>query len=289
MGSPRRKLRIVTDSAARISAAWAAEHDVIVLPHGVHLDGRAMREDIDISDSDLAAWAASSDVPFSVSAPTVEDFARVYIELADARYDMISIHISGAMSDTVKNARKAAEEVSGRCALDLIDSRTIATGLHMLVKTAVEMVEAGSEREIIVRRLRGLMQGIYGIFVSDDMAFLGHSGRLRPAQSVLGHKLEIIPCLSMEEGELVAVEKVRSPEKAIEKLAEFALEFEPDAHYSILQMSPAPGAKSRALIEALKPGLARASAIGVQSCGASVSSIIGLSGVGIMIFEGDKR
>lgn len=288
--TPRKPLvRVVTDSSARIPLAWAAEHNVTVLPHYVTLGGKTFREDVDLSDSDLAARVSATGQPFSVAPPTVDDFTTVYRKLADVKADVISLHVSNAMSRAMRNAIAARDDVSGRCDVHLFDTRTMAMGMHMLVRSAVEMAEADMPAEQIVKRLRGQMQGIYGIFISDDMAFLQNSGRLRPAQAYLGKMLEVIPCLSIEEGDLVAVEKVRSPDRAIEKLAEFASEFEPEASYAILQLSPAPNERSRELVETLRPLLPGVDRVPLMSCGALVGHIIGLRGLGVMIFEGDNQ
>jgi len=281
-----RPIRIVTDSASRISAEWAKANDVIVLPHTLHLDGRAYREDVDLSEADLAAKVISLKKPFVVSAPTVEDFTAVYRQLSDDKAEVISIHISAALSDTVKNAQRAREDFRGRCNIQIIDSRTIALGLNELVRAATVLTQRGSQIDTVVQQLRGLMQHIYGIFVSDDMPYLENSGRLRPTQAMLGKMLEIIPCLSLEEGDLVAVEKVRSPERAIEKLTEFASEFENTATFAVLQLLPYPTERAMALIESLRLAFPGMKSVPMRSCGANVASIIGPGGVGVMIYEG---
>ena len=69
---------------------------------------------------------------------------------------------------------------------------------------------------------------------------MAHSGCLRPAQAVLGKMLGVIPFLTIDEGEIVAIEKVRSVERALEKLVEFAARVRParrDGHHAAI--SPA--------------------------------------------------
>ena len=68
-------IRIVTDSAARLSPDWAKTNDVIVLPHHVMLNGQNYREDVDLSEVDLATMATQSRQPFTVRAPEVDEFA----------------------------------------------------------------------------------------------------------------------------------------------------------------------------------------------------------------------
>ncbi|MCS6847366.1 MAG: DegV family protein [Anaerolineae bacterium] len=279
-------IRIVTDSAARLSPHWAQENDVIVLPQHIVLNGREYREDLDLSEADLAQQAIRSKQPFTVRAPSVEDFARVYGALADKRAEVISIHVSSALSETVQNALKAREAYLGRCKIHIIDSRSMALGLNELVQAAVKLAKRGETSEGIVKQLRGLMQHIYGIFISDDMEYLEHSKRLRPAQAILGAMLGIIPCLSMEEGDLVAVEKVRTSERAIEKVIEFVTEFDDHAQLAVLQLSPQPNDRTHALIEALQACFTKVKEIPVKSCGATVGRIIGPNGIGVMIYEG---
>ncbi|GIV84061.1 MAG: DegV family protein [Candidatus Roseilinea sp.] len=279
-------IRVVTDSAARLPPDWAEAHDVIVLPHYVVLNGRAYREDLDLSETDLAQQAIRSRSPFAVRAPSIEDFDRAYAALADKHAEVISIHVSSALSETVQNALKAREAYRGRCKIHIVDSRSMALGLNELTRAAVKLAKAGEAGEAIVKHLRGLMQHIYGIFISDDMDYLEHSKRLRPAQAILGAMLGIIPCLSMEDGDLVAVEKVRTAERAIEKVLEFVTEFDDRAQLAVLQLSPQPNDRTRALIEALQTHFTRMKEIPVKSCGATVGHIIGPHGIGVMVYEG---
>ncbi len=282
-------VRIVTDSSARIPSDWAMEHNVTVLPNIVSLQGQSIREDVDMGASEFARRVLQASQPFTVTPPSIEDFSAAYRQAAAAKMDVISLHASAAMSEAQRNAKIARDVVSGRCNVHVVDTRTLAMGLHKLVQAAVEMAERGLGADEIVKHLRGLIQGIYAIYSSDDMSYLQNSGRLRPAQAWLGRMLEIIPCLTMEEGDLVAVEKVRSPDRALEKLAEFACEFDPGADYAIVQLDPNPGARSQALIEVLKPSLKKADSIPVMTCGALVGRIIGRTGIGIMIYEGNAQ
>lgn len=286
MSLQKTPIRIVTDTAARLPLDWAQENGVIVLPHLIKLDGFAFREDVDLNEAGLIEKLKPHPVPFTVAGPLTDDFSRVYKELADAKCDVISIHISSGLSETVQNAARAREDYRGRCNIQIIDSQSMALGLNELVRAAVDLVKRGQSIEVIVKQLRGLMQHIYGIFISDDMPYLEHSRRLRPAQSMLGKMLEIIPCLSLEEGNLVAVEKVRSPERAIEKLTEFAAEFDEDAKIAVLQLLPEHTERTNALLESLGLAFPNKTQIQVFSCGVNVGSIIGPAGIGVMIYEG---
>ncbi len=278
-------MRVVTDTSARLDMDWAHAHGVTVLPQIVVIEGKRYREDVDIAREEVAALARTASKPIAVEAPDQREFFSAYRALADQKADVIALHISSAMSDTMRRSAVARDDVGGRCTAHLIETRTIGLGLNALVRKAVALAESGMAAAGIVTQLRRLMQSVYGIFISDEMEYLRASGRLRPAQAALGAMLGITPCLTMEDGRLVAVEKVRSTERAIEKLSEFALEFDPGAEYAIMQISPTPTPRSNALVEALAQSLPGARQIPIMSAGADIGSVIGPRGLGIMIVE----
>ncbi|MCS6773736.1 MAG: DegV family protein [Anaerolineae bacterium] len=280
------RVRVVTDSSADVSAEWAQAHGVIVLPHCVEVAGRVWREGVDLTQAELAQYAARSSVPFAVSAPSVEAFAEVYLSLSNQRADVISIHVSASLSDAVKNAAAARESFLGSCAIHVLDSRTASAGLGEIVKAGVTLAERGLDAEAIVRTLRGLTRCAYGVFLSDEMEYLERSKRLRPAQAILGRMLGIIPYLVFEEGELIAPEKVRTLDRGYEKLAEFVSEFDPaTAHFFVVQLSPQPSPRTRALIEALHLSMPRLGNVPIRPAGAALGSVLGPNGLGVIIYD----
>ncbi len=283
-----RPIRIVTDSAAQIQADWAAANDVIVLPHRVVIDGKTYIDGVDLSDDMLAEKLLQGASPVQIMAPSESDFAAVYERLANEKVDVLSLHVSSALSETVRNANQAQAKFRGRCNINIIDSKCISLGLNGLVYAAKEMTQSHQATEDVVRRVRGLLAHVYGLFVSANLDHLERSLRLRPAQAELGKMLGVIPCLSLEEGDIVAVEKVRSPERAIERLSEFAGEFDEFINLGVLQLGTPPHEQTRLLLEALQPNVPKPSVIPVWQCGPILGNIIGPAGFGVMIFEGEQ-
>lgn len=260
---------------------------MVVLPHHIKIDGKVYRDGVDL-DADTLAAKMGAAKQVSISGPTVEDFDLAYRKLADEKADVVSLHVSSLLSDTLKHANKARAEYRGRCNIQVVDSRCISLGLHELTHAAQNFIAQRMTLDDVVQRVRGLIPHIYGIFVSDDMKALEHTKRLRPAQAELGRMLGIIPCLSLEEGDIVAVEKVRNTEKAIERLAEFAGEFDEFERLAILQLTSQPHEQIEQLIEAIQPMFPTIPQIPIESCGPIIGHIIGAGGYGVMIYEGEK-
>jgi DegV family protein with EDD domain len=189
------------------------------------------------------------------------------------------------LSRSARNARQAADMFRGRANITVLDSQTIALGLNVLIRSVNDFIAEDNSADDIIRLTRGVIPHIYGAFITQDLQHMARSGTLRPAQALLGDALGVIPFLSIEEGEIAAIEKMRSLDRAIEKLVEFAAEFDEPQELAILQLSAQPNDQTAALKELLRSAFPNLDGIPVRSCGATVGSIIGPTGIGVMIFE----
>jgi DegV family protein with EDD domain len=279
-------IRIVTDSSAQLDPHWSKQHDVTVLPHHVTVDGHEYAEGVDIDHGTLAQKVKLAKC-VTIGGPTPAEFATAYRKLADEKVDIVSLHVSAALSDTIRNAEAACAEFRGRASIHVVDSRCVALGLHELVMATQVAIDRRLPVDDVVQHVRGLIPHVYGIFVSDDMKVLERSKRLRPAQAELGRMLGIIPCLSLEEGDIVAVEKVRNAEKAIERLAEFAGEFDAFERLAILQLVPERHEQVNQLIEQIEPLFPDFKKVPLELAGPIIGNIIGAHGYGVMIYEGE--
>ena len=281
------RMRIVTDSTAQLTESWARERQVTVLPQHIRLDGRTYREGLDISDENFAALAMDrpADQWPRIDPPSVEDYVESYQQLLFETSDIISVHPSDRLSRSARNARQAAEVFRGRANITILDSQTIALGLNVLVRSVNTFIADGHSADDIIRLARGVIPHIYGAFITQDLPHMARSGTLRPAQAMLGDVLGVIPFLSIEEGEIAAIEKMRSLDRALEKLVEFAAEFDEPQELAILQLSAQPNEQTATLNELLQSAFPNLAEIPVRSCGATVGHIIGPTGIGVMIFE----
>lgn len=97
----------------------------------------------------------SKELPKS-SQPAIGSFVEVYERLVSEGYDVISIHMTGGMSGTVRAAESAAQMVEGN--ITVVDSMYITKALSFQVFEAVKMIEEGHTVEEIVARLEEVRQ-----------------------------------------------------------------------------------------------------------------------------------
>jgi fatty acid-binding protein DegV len=133
-----------------------------------------------------------------------------------------------------------------------------------------------------------VIQRVYIVLVTDTLDYLEHSQLISPAQAILGAMLDIRPFLAIEEGNIIPMEKVRSRERAIDKLIEFANEFSDVEQIAILQSKPYPTQKTKALRERLQV-IAPGHEFPVLLYGPLLASHIGPDGIGLIVYEGVGR
>ncbi|MBI5957656.1 MAG: DegV family protein [Chloroflexi bacterium] len=282
------KVRIVTDSSAHfLSSEIIARYGIQVVPLTVQIGTQTYREGIDLEPDTFFRLALRGGPVARLVAPPVDAFADVYRRLNRETTEILSLHMSRQIGQTWDQARLASKTLLGRCEIAVVDSMTMSAGLAMLVEQAAELAEQGANLDEIVREVRAMIPHVYSVFYVDTLDYLRHNGLLSEAQSILGTMLDIKPFLTIEEGELIPMEKVRSQAQALDKLVEFVTEFSAIEKLVILHNSPYATERTRSLQERLAaefPGRDFPAMMYTPS----LASLLGPDGMGIVIYEGEE-
>ncbi|WP_250446019.1 DegV family protein, partial [Actinotalea sp. C106] len=131
-----RRVVVVTDSTASLPALALETADVVVVPLHVVVDGTPYLEGVDLSPSSLVE-ALRRGATVTTSQPGPDAFSRVYARAAarGAR-EIISVHLSGALSGTVTSAELAAQTAG--VPVTVVDSRTVGMGLGFAALAAAQ-------------------------------------------------------------------------------------------------------------------------------------------------------
>ncbi len=278
-------IRIVTDSSAQfVDPGIIQRYDITVVPLMISLDGEVYHEGIDISaDQFLRLLAETPSTPILLP-PGPEQFAAVYARLSRETDKILSIHLSRAMHSTWQQARTTAENLLGRCDIAVLDSQTTSIGLALLVEAAARLADETDSLDSVVRAVRKLISHIYSIFSVETLDYMHHNQLLGESQAILGDMLGIRPFLTIEEGELMAMEKVRTHFQVVDKLVEFVTEFATIEQLAILR-SPPSDEYTRGLRERLALDFPSRQ-FPILTYNPSLACYIGPDATGIMIFEG---
>ncbi len=227
---PRQQLHIVTDSTADIVPSEARRHGITVVPLSVLFESQVFKDGIDLLPDQFYKRLVESQKLPTTSPPSIGEFIGAYEQLIGTG-DIISIHISGKLSETAKRARDAVargadryqslREETGLPTLPIIrvvDSWQTSVGLALQVHIAQRMAERGLSADEIVRRLEDQRKRYHMLFSVDTLEYLQKGGRIGKAQALLGTLLGIKPILGLKDGEVVPMDKVRGGRNVIPKL-----------------------------------------------------------------------
>ncbi len=213
-------VEIVTDSTAYLPAELvrAGEAPITVVPLHVVIGGREHREGVDVSVADLSA-ALRSFTPVTTSRPSPAEFLDAYTAAADAgATHVVSIHLSSEMSGTSQSATLAARQ--SPVAVEVVDSRSLGMAMGFAVLSAAEAAGAGrSATEVADVARRRAMAGKVAFYV-DTLEHLRRGGRIGAASALLGSALAIKPILTLVDGSIRPLERVRTTSRALARLAE---------------------------------------------------------------------
>lgn len=218
-----RPVTVVTDSTHYLPAEDIAAAGVRVVSLYVSWGGEVQREADLPLDPFYAHLRDSGEFP-TTSQPSPGDFLTVYEELAAQGHDIVSVHLSGGISGTVESARQAAADVSG-ARIEIVDSRSVAGGLALVVYAAIAGVRAGLDVEGVAARAREAADQHRIWFCVDDLEYLQRGGRIGRAQAWIGSALAVKPILSFSDGVLEPVERVRTRRRMFERMTQHVAEF----------------------------------------------------------------
>jgi EDD domain protein, DegV family len=225
------------------------------VPLYVRFGDEGLRDGVDIDPTEFYARLRESSVFPTTSQPTPGDFLACYRELA-AYERILSLHVSARVSGTFASAEAASEEL-GDGRVRPIDTETASAAIGMLALAIQRRLERGTSDEEIdaligrYRRERGLL------FTVDTLEFLARGGRIGKAAAFAGTLLHVKPILSIRDGEVVPVKRVRGERKAFAELAE-ALETqtldEPEFKLAVAHAAaPERAAELEALVREQRP------------------------------------
>lgn len=279
------KVAVVTDSTAYFEPGEAEALGIHVVPLGIQIGNSKFKDGVDIDTEELfKRLNYGGGVPVSLP-PDPAEFETLYARLHQQTDQILSIHISGDLSKTLESAQHGADGLLGRCSIAVVDSMTTSMGLGILAKAAAKAAKNGESLDDIVRLVRGMIPHIYMIFYVETMDYLERSGRIGKAQAVLGSMLNIKPILFIEDGDIIPLEKVRTTDKAIEKLFEFVAEFDNLEQTAIIQRGKSPNKEANALKDRLTQSFPSLDFPVIQY-GPDLAVRIGPNALGIVVYEG---
>jgi DegV family protein with EDD domain len=276
------RIAIVTDSTSSLSPADADRERISVVPLQVIIGAETYTEGVDVT-AEMIAVALAAFVPVSTSRPTPDDFLAVYERLAAEGADaIVSVHLSAKMSGTLDSAILASKQAS--VPVTCIDSTQVGIATGFAAGRAAEARDAGEDPMGVADAARRAGESSTVLLYVDTLEYLKRGGRVGAAAALIGSALAVKPILTITDGLVVPLERVRTQTKALGRLEALAVEKAQacDKGFDIGVQHLASPAVATAVAERLTTALGRDS-IGVDEVGASIGAHVGPGMISVTI------
>ncbi|WP_205470917.1 DegV family protein [Nocardioides sp. SYSU D00038] len=246
---------VVTDSTASLPAELAAARGIVVVPLQVVIGAEVLDEGEGGATPAMVAEALKVWTPVSTSRPTPAALGEVYEQAARAGASaIVSVHLSGDMSGTFESAQLAARDAP--VPVVTVDSRQVGVATGYAALAAADVVDAGGSAEEAAAAARERAAASSSLFYVDTLEYLRRGGRIGAAAALLGGALAVKPLLTIADGRVESLERVRTSGRALARLEELAVQAAGDGPIDVCVAHLASPERAAQLTERLAERLA---------------------------------
>jgi DegV family protein with EDD domain len=209
---------IVLDSTADFPDASEHFANWRVVPLYVNFGTESYKDGAQLSAHEFYDRLRESGETPTTSQPTPADFLATYEELG-AYERILSIHIASTLSGTFQSAGTAAAQL-GDERVRTIDSQSASVAIAMLALAIQRRLERGTTDEEVDDLVARFLREHGLLFTVDTLEYLARGGRIGKAKAVAGQLLNVKPILSIRDGEVRPVKRVRGNRKAVQEFVD---------------------------------------------------------------------
>ncbi len=219
------RVAIFTDSASDLDPAFAAGHGIGIVPLLVNFGPESFRAGIELTTPDFWDRMVAPDAPFpTTAASSPGEFKDAYEAAFAAGADsIVSIHVAGTLSGTIKSALIARDMLPDR-EIHVIDSLGASMAEGILALMGVELAAKGRSAAEIAEVLEARAPDMVMYVALETLEYLRKGGRISGAQAAIGTLLSVKPIIRVQHGVIEQGDRVRTRAKARERLIEMICE-----------------------------------------------------------------
>lgn len=220
------KIAIVSDSTAFLPSELTNQYAIKVLPLVVIWDEKNYEDGVDIQSSEFYTRLKTSKTMPSTSQVSVGNMHAAFQSLVDQGFEVLGIFISSKLSGTIQSAMQAKSMMSLADAekVTVVDSLATSMNMGFITLAVARAVQGGASLKECLAVAEKARENSGVFFAVDTLEFLHRGGRIGSAQRFIGSALNLKPILTLKDGKVEGMERIRTKSKAHDRLMELVLE-----------------------------------------------------------------
>jgi DegV family protein with EDD domain len=217
-------IAIVTDTDSSLSAEVAARHGIRLVPIGVNFGEQSFETGVDIDDAALFQRIDREGKLPTTSAPTPGKFGEAYQAALDAGAKSVICFCVSSKVSAAYAAAVSARDLMPKCDITVVDSNTLSMGQGFVALAAAEAARAGASKNQILAAASSVRDRVHLFAALSTLRYLSMSGRVGHVTAGMATLLDVKPILTIRDGKLDMLERVRTQKRAWARVIELAMQ-----------------------------------------------------------------
>ena len=219
-------VKVVSDSTCDLSAELVERYGIEIIPLHIILGEKEYEDGVDIEPDEIYKWSDEHGTTPKTSAPAIDKAIEVFSRYKDSGDDVVVFTISSEMSTSFNVMKLAADEIDYTDHIHVVDSRSLSTGIGLLVIESAVMAKEGMAAGEIVSKVEEFIPRVRASFVVDTLVYLHRGGRCNGLTAMLGSILKLHPSIAVTNGVMGPEKKYRG--KMHRVVSEYVQDLEKD-------------------------------------------------------------
>jgi DegV family protein with EDD domain len=217
-------IAIITDTDSSLPFELAKKHNIVQVPIIIQFGDESFRDAYDIDNDTVFRRIDKGGKLPTTAAPSPGLFLEAFKAAFDSGAEsVLCFNISSEMSATYASARQAAEMLPGK-RIEVVDTRSLAMGQGYMVLAAAETVAKGGSIEEAMAAAEDICSRTYIFGSLATLKYIAMSGRVSHLAAGMAGLLDIKPVLTLQNGKLELLEKIRTQGKSWNRAVELSAE-----------------------------------------------------------------
>ncbi len=281
-------IKIVTDGSADMPEGWEEKYDIKIIPLSIVMGDETYLQFRDVTSKNFYQMVKEKKFPPKTSLPSPYQIMEIYRSIAQKGEEILSIHLASKLSGTFAAVKQAADEIADEIKVYPFDSGAGSAALGFMCREARLLSQNGWDIPQIIRRLEKMRDRLTVIFTLENLEFAYLSGRINKLQTALSSLLRINPIIVLREGLLNMSEKVRTRQRALDRVLEQVQQRVGDKMASLAVVHAAAPEAAQAMVERLKKVFPHVREIVITELSIPVAAHLGPGTIGIVAYPEEK-